>query len=87
MITARKQRNVEIAAALGRTVRIAREKRVMTLTQLAERVEGLDPSLLAKMEKGLAGEKTPVAVWIDLARALGWTMGDLIRAARLDRRR
>jgi ribosome-binding protein aMBF1 (putative translation factor) len=83
----RKVRNQEVAAKLGATVRLRREKMVMTLAQLAARAEGLDPSLLAKMERGEAGEKTPVAVWIDLARALGWTMGDLIRAARLHRRR
>jgi ribosome-binding protein aMBF1 (putative translation factor) len=80
----RKKRNREVAAKIGREVRARRAHLVMTQAQLASRVRGLDPSLLAKIERGEAGEKTPLGVWLDLAQALGWDLDRLLSAAGIE---
>ena len=77
----RKKRNRELAAKVGLEVRERRHALVLTQEQLASQVRGLNASFLAKIERGEGGEKVSLAMWLDLARALGFDLDRLLHAA------
>lgn len=70
-----------IAARLGATFRARRLRLQLSQGQVVERVLGLSASGLSQIETGKRGEQLAVGMWIDLAKAVGWTLGELVRAA------
>lgn len=70
-----------MARKLGEATRRRRLQRGETLEKVASRVPGLDVGALSRVERGQGGTRWSVSLWCDLARALGWTFAELIRAA------
>lgn len=74
----KEQRDRELAARLGAATRRLREKRHLSLEALAEHA-GIDKGQLGKIERGEGG--TSVGGWLDVASALGLTLGELFTMA------
>jgi transcriptional regulator with XRE-family HTH domain len=76
--TEKAERDRELAARLGAATRRLREKRGLSLEELARRA-ALDKGQLGKVERGEGG--TSVGGWLDIARALGLTLGEFLTYA------
>lgn len=72
-------RNRELAAKLGAATRRLREKRGLSLEELAAR-SGVEKGWLGKIERG-TGAGTSVYGWYDIANALGLTLGEFFTVA------